>query len=154
MYVSNYQCFTFPLTLLLVLVLLIYARSMNFFLLNTLRQISTDETSFPPESCTFNMLNKMMHFPPVPFPFSPVNPDPLGILARYLPESSKIHHISALLETCPYLHDAFSLIFHIQHLCYGLYFLPGSNFAPFEEVKLPVSNSADLFTLTAIWSII
>ena len=26
---------------------------------------------------------------------------------------------------------------------YGLYFLPGSNFAPFEEVKVPVSNSVD-----------
>ena len=26
---------------------------------------------------------------------------------------------------------------------YGLFFLPGSNFAPFEEVKVPVSNSAE-----------
>ena len=26
-----------------------------------------------------------------------------------------------------------------------MYFLPGSNFAPFEEVKVPVSNSADFF---------
>ena len=40
------------------------------------------------------------------------------------------------------MHHAFSLIFHIQHL-YGLYFLPGSNFAPFEEVKVPVSNGAE-----------
>ena len=28
---------------------------------------------------------------------------------------------------------------------YGLYFLPGSNFDPFEEVKVPVSNSAEFF---------
>ena len=30
-------------------------------------------------------------------------------------------------------------------MAYTLYFLPGSNFAPFEEVKVPVSNSANLF---------
>ena len=29
---------------------------------------------------------------------------------------------------------------------YGLYFLPGSNFAPFEEVQVPVSNSADFLS--------
>ena len=28
---------------------------------------------------------------------------------------------------------------------YGLYFLPGSNFDPFVEVKVPVSNSAEFF---------
>ena len=28
---------------------------------------------------------------------------------------------------------------------YSLYFLPGSNFAPFEKVKVPVSNSSDFF---------
>ena len=44
------------------------------------------------------------------------------------------------------MHHAFSLIFHIQRLgMYGLYFLPGSNFASFEEVKVPVSNSAEFF---------
>ena len=37
------------------------------------------------------------------------------------------------------MHHAFSLIFHIQ------YFLPGINFAAFEEVKVPVSNSAEFF---------
>ena len=46
-----------------------------------------------------------------------------------------------------------ALIFKMHHaFCwsfifstYGLYFLPGSIFAPFEEVKVPVSNSADFF---------
>ena len=38
--------------------------------------------------------------------------------------------------------NAFSLILST---C-SLYFLPGSNFAPFEEVKVPVSNSADFFS--------
>ena len=28
---------------------------------------------------------------------------------------------------------------------YGLYFVPGSNFAPFKEEKVPVSNSAEFF---------
>ena len=37
---------------------------------------------------------------------------------------------------------------------YGLYFLPGSNFAPFEEVKVPVSNSADFFQESAPWRIL
>ena len=36
------------------------------------------------------------------------------------------------------LHFRWSFIFST----YGLYFLPGSNFAPFEEMKVPVSNSA------------
>ena len=45
------------------------------------------------------------------------------------------------------MHHAFSLIFHIMIFrTYGLYFLPGSNFAPFEEVKVPVSNSAEFFS--------
>ena len=48
----------------------------------------------------------------------------------------------------------FPLIFHIQHLMYGLYFLPGSNFAPFEEVKVPVSNSAEFFQKSAPWRIL
>ena len=47
-----------------------------------------------------------------------------------------------------------SLIFHIRHFFYGLYFLPGSNFAPFEEVKVPVSNSAECFQKTAPWRIL
>ena len=33
-------------------------------------------------------------------------------------------------------------------------FLPGSNFAPFEEVKVPVSNSADFFQKSAPWRIL
>ena len=41
------------------------------------------------------------------------------------------------------MHFRWSFIFST----YGLYFLPGRNFAPFEEVKAPVSNSADLFFL-------
>ena len=36
---------------------------------------------------------------------------------------------------------------------YGLYFLRGSNFAPFEEVKVPVSNSAEIFKKSAPWRI-
>ena len=36
---------------------------------------------------------------------------------------------------------------------YGLYFLPGSNFAPFEEVKALVSNSAEFFPKSAPWRI-
>ena len=36
------------------------------------------------------------------------------------------------------------MIFHIQHL-WPVLLAIGSNFAPFEEVKVPVSNSADLF---------
>ena len=34
---------------------------------------------------------------------------------------------------------------------YGLYFLPCSNFAPFEEVKVPVSDSADFPQKSAPW---
>ena len=47
---------------------------------------------------------------------------------------------SALLETCPYLQNALcifvDLSYSIQHLWPGL-------LAPFEEVKVPVSNSAE-----------
>ena len=51
--------------------------------------------------------------------------------------------ISALLETCPYLQNAPCIFVDLSYLAlYGLYFLPGSNFAPFEEVKVPVTNSA------------
>ena len=39
------------------------------------------------------------------------------------------------------MHRAFSLIFRIQHFM-ACTSLPGSNFAPFEEVKVPVSNNA------------
>ena len=68
-------------------------------------------------SCTCNLL---------------INPNPLGILARNLPESSKI--VQCTFGNMPFnIHHAFSLIFHIFST-YGLYFLPGSNFAPFEEV--------------------
>ena len=34
-----------------------------------------------------------------------------------------------------------------------MYFLPGSNFAPFEEVKVPVSNSADFVQNSAPWGV-
>ena len=37
---------------------------------------------------------------------------------------------------------------------YGLYFLPGSNFATFEEVRVPVSNSAEYFKKSAPWMIL
>ena len=36
---------------------------------------------------------------------------------------------------------------------YGLYFLPGSNFALFEKVQVPVSNSAEFFQKSASWRI-
>ena len=39
------------------------------------------------------------------------------------------------------MHFRWSFIFST----YGLYSLPGSNFAPFEEVKVPVSNSDEFF---------
>ena len=72
------------------------------------------------------------------------NPNPLGILARNLPESSKILQCTfgnmPLSSKCT-MHFRWSFIFST----YGLYFLPGSNFAPFEEVKVPVSKSADFF---------
>ena len=77
-----------------------------------------------------------------------INHNPLGILARNLPESSKILqctfgsmplHVSS---TCT-MHFRWSFIFSN----YGLYFLPGSNFAPFKEVKVPVSNSAEFVPL-------
>ena len=43
---------------------------------------------------------------------------------------------------------AFSLIFHIQYL-WPVLLLPGSNFAPFEEVKVPVSKSDEFFPKSA-----
>ena len=42
----------------------------------------------------------------------------------------------------------------IQHLHYSLYCLPGSDFAPFEEVKVPVSNSAKFSQKSAPWRIL
>ena len=48
------------------------------------------------------------------------------------------------------MHFRWSFIFST----YGLYFLPGSSFAPFEEVKVPVSNSAELFQKSAAWRIL
>ena len=45
------------------------------------------------------------------------------------------------------MHFRWSFIFST----YGLYFLPGSNFDPFEEVKVPVSNSAEFFPKSAPW---
>ena len=62
------------------------------------------------------------------------NPNPLCILAMNLPESSKM----PLCSKCT-MHFRWSFTFST----YGLYFLPGRNFAPFEEVKVPVSNSAE-----------
>ena len=78
----------------------------------------------------------------------------LGILARNLPESSKI--LQCTFGNMPYrqnapMHFRWSFIFST----YGLYFLPGSNFSTFEEVKMPVSYSADFFskkvTLWGFW---
>ena len=43
------------------------------------------------------------------------------------------------------MHRAFVLIFHIQHLWPALLAGYCSNFVPFEEVKVPVSNSAEFF---------
>ena len=47
------------------------------------------------------------------------------------------------------MHFRWSFIF----TTYDRYFLPGSKFAPFEEVKVPVSNSAEFFLKTAPWRI-
>ena len=67
-----------------------------------------------------------------------LNPNPLGILARNRPESSKIRQCTfgnmPLSSKC-IMHFRRSVIFST----YGLYFLPGSNFAPF------VSNSVEIF---------
>ena len=68
------------------------------------------------------------------------------------------------METCPDLHNVPCIFIDLSYMdspltmyMYGLYmymyFLPGimyihvlcSNFAPFEEVKVLVSNSADFF---------
>ena len=48
------------------------------------------------------------------------------------------------------MHFRWSFIFST----YGLYFLPGSNFALFEEGKGPVSNSAKFFQKSAPWRIL
>ena len=72
--------------------------------------------------------------------------NPLGILARNLPESSQIIQCTfgnmPLSSKCT-MHFRWSFRFST----YDQYFLPGSNLAPFEEVKvpLPVSNSAEFF---------
>ena len=50
-----------------------------------------------------------------------------------------------------------AILFHIQHfgLYMYMYFLPASNFAPFEEVKvLSVSNSDECFQKSAPWRIL
>ena len=79
--------------------------------------------------------------------FTFINPNPLGILARNLPESSKLikctfwkHALTLIFK----MHHAFSLIFHIQHLmactsCQAV-ILPH-----LKRVKVPVSNSAEFF---------
>ena len=77
--------------------------------------------------------------------------NPLGILARNLPESCKI--LQCTFGNIPLyskhtMHFRWSFIFST----YGLYVLPGSTFAPFEEVKVPVSNSAEFF-ISAPWKI-
>ena len=81
-----------------------------------------------------------------------LNPYPLGILARNFPDSSKI--LQCTFGNMPLsskwtMHYRWAFIFST----YGLYFLPGSNFAPFEEVKVPVSNSAEFFKKSAPWRI-
>ena len=66
-----------------------------------------------------------------------INPNLRGILARNFPESSKILQYTfgnmPLSSKCT-MHFRWSFIFST----YGLYFLPGSNFGPFEDVKVPV----------------
>ena len=69
----------------------------------------------------------------------PFNPNPLGILAGNLPESSRI-------LTNPPVHfwkHAPCIFIDLSSSALG------SNFAPFEEVKVPVSDSADLFSKKA-----
>ena len=82
-----------------------------------------------------------------------LNPNPVGILARNLTESSKILQCTfgnmPLSSKCT-THFRWSFIFSTD----GLYILPGSNFVPFEEVKVPVSKSADFFLLSAPWRIL
>ena len=66
-------------------------------------------------------------------------------LNRNLPEFSKIIQCTfgnmPLSSKCT-MHFRWSFIFSTRRL----YFLPGSNFAPFEEVKVPFSNSADFYS--------
>ena len=79
------------------------------------------------------------------------------ILARNLPEYSKIHQYTfgnmPLSSKCT-MHFRWSFIFSI----YGLYFLPGSNFAPFEErckyqfpTSLNISKKVPLVGFLRIW---
>ena len=74
----------------------------------------------------------------------PCSLTPRGTLAGNFPESPKIHHCTfgnmPLSSKCT-MHFRCSFIFSTH----GLYFLPGSNFAPFEKVKVPVSSSAEYF---------
>ena len=71
-----------------------------------------------------------------------INPNyPLGILARNL--LNPLKSSSTLLETCPYLKKCSMHFRWSFSALYGLYFLPGSSFAAFEEVKVPISNSAE-----------
>ena len=54
--------------------------------------------------------------------------------------------LQCTLETCPYLHNAPRIFVDLSYSALmAWYFLTGSNFAPFEEVKVPVSNSTDFF---------
>ena len=87
-----------------------------------------------------------------------LKPKPLGILAigTFLnpPKSS-----SALLETCPYLQNEPCMFVDLSYsalmACTGTScHLPGSNFAPFEKVKLkvPVSNSVEFSPKSAPWT--
>ena len=83
-----------------------------------------------------------------------INPNPVRILARK-PSWILQKSISALLETCPLsskyiMHFRWSFIFSI----YGLYFLPGRNFAPFKEGNVPISNSAEFFPKSGHWRIL
>ena len=48
------------------------------------------------------------------------------------------------------VHFRWSFIFST----YSLYFLPGRNFAPLEEVKVPLSKSAEFFPKSGPWGIL
>ena len=75
-----------------------------------------------------------------------INTNPLGILSRNL----QCTCINMPLSSKCTVHFRWSFIFSTCNL----YFLPGSNVAPFEEVKVPVSNSAEFFqkvTLGGFW---
>ena len=78
-----------------------------------------------------------------------INPNPLKLFWQgTLPNPPKSS--SALLETCPYLQNAPHIFVDLSYSALmGCTSWPGSNFAPFEEVKVPVSKSADFFLLSA-----